>query len=156
MQTADWLQTIIVFRIRQQWDYCCHLLICMAKTTVRSLYHTQAYGKARIRNRSRKRNRIRNRNRKRNPNLRNKTWRRFCLTIIAQSRLFIPTLYLFIVHVIIFFTVAFLAYGAKFSFENFIYVWALQLGIMIDMSTPPPFAAFSSQWMKHGALLRNE
>ena len=34
--------------------------------------------------------------------------------------------------------------------------WALQLGIMIDMSTPPPFAAFSSQWMKHRALLRNE
>ena len=28
---------------------------------------------------------------------------------------------------------------------------------MIDMSTPPPFAAFPSQcsqWMKHGALLR--
>ena len=24
---------------------------------------------------------------------------------------------------------------------------------MIDMSTPPPFAAFSSKW-KHGALLR--
>ena len=117
MQTADWLQTIIVFRIRQQWDYCCHLLICMAKTTVRSLYHTQAYGKARIRNRSRKRNRNRNRNRKRNPNLRNKTWRRFCLTIIARSRLFIPTLYLFIV--IIFFTVLFFAYGAKFFLREF-------------------------------------
>ena len=63
-------------------------------------------------------------------------------------------LYLFIV--IIFFTVAFFAYGAKFFFENFIYAWALQLGIMIDMSTPPPFATFPSQWMKHGALLRNE
>ena len=25
---------------------------------------------------------------------------------------------------------------------------------MIDMSTPPPFAVFPSQWMKHGALLR--
>ena len=25
---------------------------------------------------------------------------------------------------------------------------------MIDMSTPPPFAAFPLQWMKHGALLR--
>ena len=25
---------------------------------------------------------------------------------------------------------------------------------MIDMSTPPPFAAFPSQWMKHGALLQ--
>ena len=79
---------------------------------------------------------------------------RVSLTIIARSRLFIPTLYLFIV--IIFFTVAFFAYGAKFFFENFIYAWALQLGIMIDMSTPPPFAAFSSQWLKHGALLRNE
>ena len=31
---------------------------------------------------------------------------------------------------------------------------ALQVGIMIDMSTPPPFATFLSQWMKHGALLR--
>ena len=74
------------------------------------------------------------------------------LTIVARSRLFIPTLYLFIV--IIFFTVAFFAYGAKFFFENFIYAWALQLGIMIDMSTPPPFAAFPSQWMKHGSFLR--
>ena len=106
-----------------------------------------------IRNRSRKRKRTRN------PNLRNKTWRRFCLKSVtnnycSKTRLFIPILYLFIV--IIFFTVAFFAYGAKFFFENFIYAWALQLGIMIDMSTPPPFAAFSSQWMKHGALLRNE
>ena len=74
------------------------------------------------------------------------------LTIIARSRLFLPTLYLFIV--IIFFTVAFFAYGAKCFFENLIYAWALQLGIMIDMSTPPPFAAFPSQWMKHGSLLR--
>ena len=31
---------------------------------------------------------------------------------------------------------------------------ALQVGIMIDMNTPPPFATFLSQWMKHGALLR--
>ena len=76
---------------------------------------------------------------------------RVSLTIIARSRLFIPTLYLFIV--IIFFTLAFFAYGAKCFFENFIYAWALQLGIMIDMSTPPPFAAFPSQWMKHGSLL---
>ena len=44
---------------------------------------------------------------------------RVSLTIIARSRLFNPTLYLFIV--IIFFTVAFFAYGAKFFFENFIY-----------------------------------
>ena len=44
---------------------------------------------------------------------------RVSLTIIARSRLFIPTLYLFIV--IIFFTVAFFAYGAKFFFVNFIY-----------------------------------
>ena len=74
------------------------------------------------------------------------------LTIIARSRLFIPTLYLFTG--IIFFAVAFFAYGAKFFLENFIYAWALQVGIMIDMSTPPPFATFPSQWMKHGALLR--
>ena len=44
---------------------------------------------------------------------------RVSLTIIARSRRFIPILYLFIV--IIFFTVAFFAYGAKFFFENFIY-----------------------------------
>ena len=74
------------------------------------------------------------------------------LTIVARSRLFIPTLYLFIV--IIFFTVIFFAYDAKCFFENFIYAWALQLGIMINMSTPPPFAAFPSQWMKHGSFLR--
>ena len=97
------------------------------------------------------------RNRNRNANLRNKltvdvSVLRVSLTIVARSRLFIPTLYLFIV--IIFFTVAFFAYDAKFFFENFIYAWALQLGIMIDMSTPPPFAAFPSQWMKHGSFLR--
>ena len=37
--------------------------------------------------------------------------------------------------------------------NHFIYAWALQLGIMIDMSTPTPLAAFPSQWMKHGSLL---
>ena len=31
MQTADWLQTI-VYRVRKQWHYCCHELICMVKT----------------------------------------------------------------------------------------------------------------------------
>ena len=36
MQTADWLRTI-VFRVRKQRDYCCHVLICMVKTIVRSL-----------------------------------------------------------------------------------------------------------------------
>ena len=39
MQTADWLRTI-VFRVRKQWDYFCHVLICMVKTIVRSLYFT--------------------------------------------------------------------------------------------------------------------
>ena len=39
MQTADWLRTI-VFRVRKQWDYCCHVLICMVKTIVRSLRFT--------------------------------------------------------------------------------------------------------------------
>ena len=38
MQTADWLWTI-VFRVRKQWDYCCHVLICMVKTIVCSLRH---------------------------------------------------------------------------------------------------------------------
>lgn len=33
MQTKDWLQTI-VFSVRKQWDYFCHVLICMVKTTV--------------------------------------------------------------------------------------------------------------------------
>ena len=44
---------------------------------------------------------------------------RVSLTKIARSRLFTPTLYLFIV--IKFFTVAFFEYGAKFFFENFMY-----------------------------------
>ena len=39
MQTADWLRTI-VFRVRKQWPYCCHVLICIVKTIVRSLHFT--------------------------------------------------------------------------------------------------------------------
>ena len=39
MQTADWLQTI-VFRVRKQWDYCCHVLIRMVKTIGCSLRFT--------------------------------------------------------------------------------------------------------------------
>ena len=39
MQTADWLKTI-VFRVRKQCEYCCHVLICMVKTIVRSLRFT--------------------------------------------------------------------------------------------------------------------
>ena len=38
MQTADWLQTI-VFSVTKQWDYCCHVLICMVKTMVCSSLH---------------------------------------------------------------------------------------------------------------------
>ena len=30
----------IVFRVRKQWDYCCHVLICMVKTIVCSLRFT--------------------------------------------------------------------------------------------------------------------
>ena len=37
MQTADWLWTI-VFRVEKQWGYRCHVLICMVKTIVCSLY----------------------------------------------------------------------------------------------------------------------
>ena len=36
MQTASRLRTI-VFRVRKQWHYCCHVLICMVKIIVRSL-----------------------------------------------------------------------------------------------------------------------
>ena len=39
MQTADWLRTI-VFRVRKQWDYCCHILICTVKSIVCSLHLT--------------------------------------------------------------------------------------------------------------------
>ena len=39
MKTADWLLTI-VFRVRKQWHYCCHVLICRVKTIVRSLRFT--------------------------------------------------------------------------------------------------------------------
>ena len=37
--TVDCLWTI-VFRVRKQWDYCCHILICMVKTIVCSLRFT--------------------------------------------------------------------------------------------------------------------
>ena len=36
MKTVDWLWTI-VFTVRKQWDYCCHVLICMVKTLIRKL-----------------------------------------------------------------------------------------------------------------------
>ena len=39
MQTADWLRTV-VFRVRKQWDYCCHVLIRMVKTIVCRLLFT--------------------------------------------------------------------------------------------------------------------
>ena len=39
MQTVDCLWTI-VFRVRKQWNYCCHILICMVKTIVCSLRFT--------------------------------------------------------------------------------------------------------------------
>ena len=39
MQTVDWLWTI-VFRVRKQWDHCCHKLICMVKSIVHSLHFT--------------------------------------------------------------------------------------------------------------------
>ena len=41
MQTVDQLRTI-VFRVIKQWDCCCHALICMVKTIVRSLRFTLA------------------------------------------------------------------------------------------------------------------
>ena len=116
-----------------------------------------AYGKAGIWNRKRSRKRKWNPNPNPNPNLRNKDWRRFCLESVTNNNCFIKTFHphiIFIYIFIIFFTVTFFVYGAKFFFENFIYVWPLQVGIMIDMSTSPPFAAFPLQWIKHGALLR--
>ena len=67
------------------------------------------------------RNRSRSRKRKRNRNLRNELGDvsvvRVSLTIIARSRLFIPTLYLFIV--IIFFTVAFFCVRRKIFLREF-------------------------------------
>ena len=88
------------------------------------------------------------RNRNRNPNLRNKSWRRCSIKTFHPHIIFIYCYYIFYCRIF--------CVRRKIFFENFIYAWAMQLGIMIDMSTPPPFAAFSSQWMKHGALLRNE
>ena len=116
-----------------------------------------AYGKAGIWNRKVSRKRKRNPNPNPNPNLRNKDWRRFCLESVTNNNCLIKTFHphiIFIYIFIIFFTVTFFVYGAKFFFENFIYVWPLQVGIMIDMSTSPPFAVFPLQWIKHGALLR--
>ena len=37
IQTADCLRTIV---FRKQWDFCCHVLICMVKTIVCSLRFT--------------------------------------------------------------------------------------------------------------------
>ena len=39
MQTVHFLRTIF-FKVRKQWDYCCHVLICMVKTIVRRLCFT--------------------------------------------------------------------------------------------------------------------
>ena len=86
-----------------------------------------AYGKAGIwnRKRSRKRKWNPNPNPNPNPNLRNKDWRRFCLKSVTNNNCFIKTFHphiIFIYIFIIFFTVTFFVYGAKFFFENFIYV----------------------------------
>ena len=106
-----------------------------------------------IRNWSRKRKR----NWNQNPNLRNKSWRRFCLKSVTNNNCLIKTFHphiIFIYCYYIFYCRIFCIQPRIIFFKNFIYAWALQLGIMIDMRTPPPFAAFPSQWMKHGALLR--
>ena len=122
--------TLYMYSIREVIMYNCHLDTqpgdlgtfkgCYSVTSTEKSF-SRAYGKEGIRNR--KRNRNRNRNPNPNPSLRNITWRRFCLKSvtnnIVRSRLFIPTLYLFIV--IIFFIVAFFVYGVKLFFENFIY-----------------------------------
>ena len=39
MQTVDWLRAI-VFMPRKQWDYYCHVRICVVETIVRSLRFT--------------------------------------------------------------------------------------------------------------------
>ena len=39
MQTVDWLWTIVC-RVRKQWHYCCHKLICMVKMIICSLRFT--------------------------------------------------------------------------------------------------------------------
>ena len=93
-----------------------------------------AYGKAGIQNRKRSRKRKRNPN----PNLRNKNWRRFCPESVTNNNCSVKTCHLHIIFIYWYyiFSVASFAYGAKFFFQNFIYAWALQVGIMIDMSTP--------------------
>ena len=123
------------------------------KKTVANLW---AYGKAGIRNRKRSRKRKRNRNRNRNPNLINKNWRRFCLESVTNNNCSIKTFHPYIIFIYcyyIFYCRIFCVRRKIFLREFHIRV-ALQVGIMIDMSTPPPFAAFASQWMKHAALLR--
>ena len=95
-----------------------------------------------IRNWSRKRKR----NWNRNPNLRNKSWRRYCLESVTNNNCLIKTFHphiIFIYCYYIFYCRIFCVRGKIFLRE-----------FHIRVSVTPPFAAFPSQWMKHGALLR--
>ena len=81
-------------------------------------------------------------------NLRNKNWRRFCFESVTNNNCSIKNFHphiIFIYCYYIFYCHIFCVRRNIAFFENFIYTWALQLRIMIDMSTPPPFASFSSQ-----------
>ena len=108
--------------------------------------------------RKRKRKRKWNRNPNPDPNLRNKTWRRFCLKSVTNNYCSIKTFHphiIFIYCYYIFYRRIFCVRRKIFLQEFHIRV-SIATWVMIDMSTPPPFAAFYSQWLKHGALLRNE
>ena len=105
----------------------------------------RAYGKAGIRNRKRNRKRKRKRNWNPNPNLRNKNWGRFCLKSVTNNNCSIKTFHphiIFIYCYYIFYCRIFCVRGKIFLRE-----------FHIRVSVTPPFAAFPSQWMKHGALL---
>ena len=96
-----------------------------------------------IRNRSWKRKRKWNRNR--NLNLRNNTWRRFCLKSVTNNYCSIKTFH----PLIIFIYCYYIFYCRIFCVRRKIFLREFH----IRVSVAPPFAAFPSQWMKHGALL---
>ena len=94
----------------------------------------------------RNRSRSRKRKRKRNSNLRNKTWRRFCLKSITNNYCLIKTFHPHIIFIYCYH----IFYCRIFCVRRKIFLREFH----IRVSVAPPFAAFPSQWMKHGALLR--
>ena len=92
----------------------------------------RAYGKAGIRNRNW------------NPNLRNKTWRRFCLKSVTNNYCSIKTFHPHIILIYCYYIFYCRIFCAKFLFENFIYAsgadpgFFLGGGALVSCSTSTP------------------